>query len=262
MRSSVCPPARWTQGCLRALAPLARQILVLRLELLEEGRLTLVEGWQPALAALAPAGARSLPPAATERFSRLGDGAIPAGNLHFDEFDHTNIGFAPTAEIQFVPSTSTFKSYEIHVDFNFSAQAFDFDTFHGIAVAETDIFNETQTFALAAQGGNAGHLALAAPVVASAGGPHVYDASNLLVNLDASGSTANLDLSLSTFDWSEGGGGLPGGPDQILSLSLAASGLANTIDTTTVDLLMSESFTDFTDTDSKFAIWSSKRSSY
>lgn len=174
--------------------------------------------------------------------------------LLFDHADHNDIGFAPNAEIEFTGTDATtdpglFRNFEIHTDFSFDGQDMDFDTFFGGAVPETDIFNLSQGGSAAARASGAAHLQVVTnDMVANAGGPYAFDASSLVVDLMGSaGGGSGFPV---TFDWSIGGGALPGSPAQVLPLALADSGLLHTTDIATVDLAIIESFTDFGDADS------------
>ncbi len=174
--------------------------------------------------------------------------------LVFDHTDHTDIGFAPTAQIEFDGTDATtdpgsFRNFEIHVDFNFAGNDMDFDTFMGAIQPETDLFNISQGGNLAAVGDGAEHLQVVTnDVTANAGGPHVFDASTLEVLL--SGTSGGGNGFGKTFDWSGSGGPLSNSPGQDILLGIAESGLTNVADTATVDLLVTENFTDFSAGDS------------
>lgn len=170
--------------------------------------------------------------------------------LEFDHTDHTDIGFAANAEIEFDGSDATtdpgsFRNFEIHVDFSFAGDDMDFDTFMGAIQPETDMFNISSGGNLAAVGDGAEHLEIVTnDMTADAGGPYVFDASNLSVNV--SGSSGGGETSFEkTFDWTGPGGALANSPGQNIVVGLAESGLTNTTDTSTINLTVTESFTDF-----------------
>ena len=180
--------------------------------------------------------------------------AGPPNPIELDHADHTSIGFAPTAQIEFNGTDATidpgvFRNFEIHVDFSWGGQQFDFDAFMGAIQEETDLFNESQGFNLAAVGDGSAHLEVVTnDVTANAGGPYVFDASNLNVTL--MGSSGGGNGFGKTFDWSNGGGALSNSPGQNISMGLAESGLSNTTDATTVGLQATELYTDFAAGDS------------
>jgi hypothetical protein len=169
--------------------------------------------------------------------------------LVFDHSDHRNIGFAPFAEIEFNGSDATvdpgfFRNFEIHIDFNFGPNAYDFDTFMGAIQEETALFNETQGFNLAAVGTGADHLQVVVnDIIANSNGPYVFNAANLSLNL-AGNFTGGSGFG-ATFDWAGSGGALANSPGANISFGLAESGLTTTTGTTTIDLVVTEDFTDF-----------------
>jgi hypothetical protein len=169
--------------------------------------------------------------------------------LLFDHADHTFIGFAPNAQIEFdgtdaVLDPGVFRNFEIHVDFSFAGDLHDFDTFKGPIQTETDMFNESQGYNLAAVGAGADHLAIVInDITANPGGPYLFDFANLsLVTNGSSGGGSGFPV---VFDWTGPGGTLANSPGAAIAFGLAESGLANTLDSSTIDLVATELYTDF-----------------
>ena len=162
--------------------------------------------------------------------------------LQFDHTDHTDIGFAPTAQIEFDgPNAGTpgnFRNFEIHVDFNYNGDNMDLDLLMGDIQEETFLTNVSQGGNLVAIGAGANHLAVVTPVTADAGGPYVFNRFSLTLGLNGtSGGGAGLPRD---FDWTGPGGALANSPGANITFGLAESGLANTIDTSSIDLLVTE----------------------
>jgi hypothetical protein len=174
------------------------------------------------------------------------------GVFQFDESDHTNIGFAPFAEIEFdglsVANPGNFRNFEIHVDFNFGPDAYDLDLYKGVIQEVAELYNISQGGNLAATGVGPDHLEVVVnDIVANAGTSYSFDASNLTRTL--SGSSTGGNGFPMTFDWSIGGTPLAASPGQNPMLGIAESGLATTTDTGSVDLTATESYTDFAGVD-------------
>ena len=173
-------------------------------------------------------------------------GAAP-NPLVFDHSDHVSIGFASHAEMNFDgPSTANpgnFVAYELSAPFTFQAQSLEFDTFI-VVVPESFIIN-FQTANFAARGSGAMHLSPAVPVVADAGGPHIYGfgATGVLLTGFATGNGFAF-----SYEWSEGGVPLPGSPSEVLGVLIADSGLVDTTDTTIFTLDVTEAHTGLADT--------------
>ena len=162
--------------------------------------------------------------------------------LLFDHSDHIDIGFAPTAEIEFdgpnAGSPGNFRNFEIHVEFNFNGDQMEFDTFFGAIQEETFLTNASQGDQLAAISGGADHLAVVTPVTADAGGPYVFNRFSFTLALNGtSGGGAGFPQ---VFDWTGPGGALANSPGANITFGLAESGLANTIDTSSIDLIVTE----------------------
>jgi hypothetical protein len=80
-------------------------------------------------------------------------------------------------------------------------------------------------------------------ITANAGGLYVFDASNLSVNVNGtSGGGSGL---AKTFDWTAPGGPLTNSPGPNIAFGLAESGLVNTADTSSIDLVVTEQGTGF-----------------
>ncbi len=181
--------------------------------------------------------------------------------LEFDHTDHTSIGFgAPHAQIEFdgtdaTTDPGTFRNFEIHVDFPFGGDQMDLDLlFMGGIQPESALLNETRGFRVFAEGDGGPndrtpHLEVVTnDVTANAGGPYVFDAANLSVLLN--GSSGGGNAFGKTFAWSGPGGRLANSPGQSIAFALAESGLTNTTDASSVDLVVTENFTDFAAGDS------------
>jgi Cys-rich repeat protein len=166
----------------------------------------------------------------------------------FDHSDHTDIGFAPNAQIEFdgadAGTPGNFRNFEIHVDFLFAGDAHDFDTFMGAIQPETDMFNQSQGFNLAAVGAGVDHLDVVTnDITANAGGPYAFAAASLSLNLN--GTSGGGSGFAKSFDWTGPGGALANSPGPNIAFGLAESGLSNTTDTSSIDLAVTELFTDF-----------------
>ena len=170
--------------------------------------------------------------------------------------DHTDIGFAPTAQIEFDGTDATtdpgaFRNFEIHADFSFGTDQIDLDLYYATDTSQavSELYNETQGFNIAAAGTGVDHLEVVTnDMTAEAGGPYVFDASTLSVNL--SGSSTGGNGFGNVFDWSVGGNPLANSPGENIAMGLAESGLTNTIDSSSVDLVVTENYTDFSAGDS------------
>lgn len=173
----------------------------------------------------------------------------------FDHTDHTFIGYAATAQIEFdgasVATPGSFRNFETHVDFTHAPTGddIDFDTYMGAIQPESDLFNITESGNLAAVGTGGPndvtpHLAVVTnDMTADAGGPYVFSAANLTLNLN--GSSGGGNGFTQSFDWTGPGGALANSPGTNPALGLAESGLTNTTDTDTVSLVVTENFTEF-----------------
>ncbi len=162
--------------------------------------------------------------------------------LQFDHNDHTDIGFAPTAQIEFDgPDAGTpgnFRNFEIHVDFIYIGDNMDLDLLKGDIQEETNLINVSEGGNLIAIGGGSNHLAVVTPVTADAGGPYVFNRFSLTLALNGtSGGGAGFPQ---VFDWTGPGGALANSPGANITFGLAESGLANTIDTSSIDLIVTE----------------------
>jgi hypothetical protein len=169
--------------------------------------------------------------------------------LLFDHSDHTDIGFAPFVQIEFdgpnAGSPGNFRNFEIHVDFSFAGDLHDFDTFMGAVQTESDLYNESQGFNLAGVGTGAEHLVVVVnDVTSNAGGPYVFDASNL--SLNTGGASGGGSGFLKVFDWTGPGGVLANSPGAAISFVLSESGLVDTTDISSISLAVTEFYTDFT----------------
>ena len=166
----------------------------------------------------------------------------------FDESDHVSIGFAPNAQIEFDgPNAGTpgnFRNFEFHFENVFNGDSMEYDQFMGDIQEETSIFNISQGGNKAATGDGAAHLEVVVnDITANAGGPYVFNAANLSVNL--SGTSGGGSGFTKIFDWTGPGGALTNSPGTPIALGLAESGLTSTTDTDSVDLTATEMFTDF-----------------
>lgn len=176
--------------------------------------------------------------------------AGPAPNpLEFDHSDHTGIGFAPNAEIEFDGTDATtdpgvFRNFEIHVDFGYAGDDMDLDLFKGPVQVESSIFNISQGGNKAATGDGAAHLQVVTnDVTANAGGPYVFDASNL--SLNTNGTSGGGNAFGKTFDWTGPGGAFANSPGANIPFDIADAGLVNTTDTSSITLVATELYTDF-----------------
>jgi hypothetical protein len=80
-------------------------------------------------------------------------------------------------------------------------------------------------------------------ITANAGGPYVFDASNLSKNTNGtSGGGSGLTQD---FDWTGPGGALANSPGANIAFGLAESGLLDTTDTDSISLIVTENFTGF-----------------
>jgi hypothetical protein len=169
--------------------------------------------------------------------------------LLFDHSDHTDIGFAPYAQIEFTGThpgmdPGVFRNFEIHVDFSFAGDLHDLDLYKGAIQEVAELYNESQGFNLAATGTGPEHLLVVVnDITANAGGPYVFDASNLALNTN--GSSGGGSGFTKVFDWTESGGALANSPGAAISFGLAESGLVDVADTSSIDLQVTELFTDF-----------------
>jgi hypothetical protein len=142
------------------------------------------------------------------------------------------------------------RNFEIHTEYNFfnpavpGDQFFHFDTFFGGVAVETDIFNITDGGSIAARALSPTQLQVVLnDMTANAGGPYVFNSSNLSLNLNGS-STGGSGFT-QDFDWTGPGGALANSPGPNIAFGLAESGLVDTTDTDTIDLVVTENFTEF-----------------
>ena len=169
----------------------------------------------------------------------------------FDQSDHINIGFAATAQVEFdgpnLGSPGNFRNLEFHFENNFGPNdhLMHYDTFMGMIQEETTIFNIGSGLGSAATGSGPEHLTVVQnDITANAGGPYVFDASNLSQNTN--GTSGGGSGFAKTFDWAGPGGTLSNSPGASIAFGLAESGLTNTTDTEQISLEVTESFTEFT----------------
>ena len=167
--------------------------------------------------------------------------------MTFDQSDHIDIGFAPFAEIEFdgpnAGSPGNFRNFEFHFENTFAGDSMDYNQFY-VIVSETTIFNISEGGNQAATASGADHLAVVVNnITANAGGPYVFNAGNLSKNL--SGTSGGGSGFTKDYDWTGPGGALANSPGPNIAFGLAESGLTDTADSNSIDLAVTENFTEF-----------------
>ena len=83
--------------------------------------------------------------------------------LVFTHDDHVDIGFAPTAQIEFdgsdaITDPGPFRNFEATIEFSFNGDQYTFDTSFHFIQEETNLNNESEGFQLVAVGAGSDHL--------------------------------------------------------------------------------------------------------